>query len=63
MNYPKFKQLPISSAPSGTPKGAAWGVFDKDGKKDVRGTLNFITRDVVKKAKDEIQTGQSVVLK
>jgi len=43
-------------------KGCAWGVFDKDGKKDVYGTLNFITPDVLKAAYSELKDGVSVSL-
>lgn len=39
------------------------GVFDKDGKKDHVGTLNFLTPEVVREAGKEIQVGESVVLK
>lgn len=42
--------------------GCAWGVFDKDGKKDVYGTLNFITPDVLKSAYTELKDGVSVSL-
>ena len=57
---PKFRDLPIQKD---APAGSAWGVFDKDGKKDVYGTLNFITPEAVLAAKEEIKTGESVVLK
>lgn len=60
LQVPKYRELPIQN---GAPDGSAWGVFDKDGKRDVYGTLNFITPDRVVDAKAEIQTGQSVVLK
>ncbi|MCJ1304219.1 hypothetical protein MMC08_007031 [Hypocenomyce scalaris] len=59
LTVPKFKDLPIKED---APKGSAWGVFDKDDKKDVYGTLNFITPEAVLAAKEEIQTGESVVL-
>lgn len=59
--YPKFQQLPIQPD---APPHSAWGVFDNArGARDVLGTLNFITHEVVVAAKDEIQTGESVVLK
>lgn len=45
------------------PQGCAWGVFDKDGKKDFFGTLNFLTPDVVKAAAAEVQDGVSISLK
>ena len=43
--------------------GCAWGVFDKpDGRKDIDGTLNHITRDVVRAAGAECRDGVSVSL-
>lgn len=45
------------------PQGCAWGIFDKDGKKDLLGTLNFLTQDVVKGACAEARDGVSVSLK
>lgn len=58
--YPKFKDLPIKPD---APANSAWGVFDKDGKKDVWGTLNKATPAAVVAAREEIRTGESVVLK
>lgn len=58
-NYPDFDDLPEVK---GMPKGCAWGVFDKDGKKDVYGTLNFITPDILKEAYTELKDGVSVSL-
>ncbi|EGP89544.1 uncharacterized protein MYCGRDRAFT_103601 [Zymoseptoria tritici IPO323] len=46
----------------GMPKGCAWGVFDKDGKKDIYGTLNFLTPEVIKAAYAEAKDGVSVSL-
>ena len=43
-------------------QGCAWGVFDKDGKKDVFGTLNLITPEVIKAAYSELKDGVSVSL-
>lgn len=60
LKVPKYKELPIEA---GAPKGASWGVFDKHGKRDVYGTLNFITPEAVIAAKDEIITGESATLK
>ena len=57
---PEFDRLPKVE---GMPQGCAWGVFDKDGKKDVMGTLNLLTPDVVKAAVAEVQEGVSVSLK
>jgi hypothetical protein len=57
---PIYKELPIRED---APPGSSWGLFDKDGKRDALGTLNFITPEAVVAAKEEIQTGESVVLK
>jgi hypothetical protein len=45
------------------PKGCAWGIFDKDGKKDKFGTLNLITPEIVKEAVKEVKEGISISLK
>jgi len=58
-NIPDYDDLP---AVKGMPKGCAWGVFDKDGKKDIYGTINMITPDVVKQAVAEVKEGVSVSL-
>lgn len=58
-SIPNFDDLPPVE---GQPKGFAWGVFDKDGKKDILGTLNFITPDAVKAAAAEVKDGISVSL-
>nr|POE47145.1 hypothetical protein CFP56_00477 [Quercus suber] len=42
--------------------GCAWGIFDREGKKDVYGTLNLLTPDVVKAAYQEAREGISVSL-
>ena len=60
IKVPTYKELPIEA---GAPPGSSWGVFDKDGKRDTYGTLNFITPEAVLEAKNEIRTGESVVLK
>jgi hypothetical protein len=57
---PTYKELPIRKD---APPGSSWGAFDKDGKRDALGTLNFITSEAVVAAKEEVQTGESVVLK
>jgi hypothetical protein len=56
---PDFDSLPKVD---GMPQGCAWGVFDKDGKKDVYGALNLLTPDVVKAAYSELREGVSVSL-
>ncbi|KAF2860665.1 hypothetical protein K470DRAFT_270510 [Piedraia hortae CBS 480.64] len=58
-SVPNFDSLP---AVKNMPEGCAWGVFDKDGQKDVYGTLNHLTPAVVKSAYSELQTGVSVSL-
>jgi hypothetical protein len=60
LKIPDFDDLPEVK---GMPKGCAWGVFDKDGEKDVYGTLNLLTPDVVREAAKEVQEGVSVSLK
>ena len=57
---PDFDDLP---AIEGMPQGCAWGIFDKDGKKDKLGTLNLLTPETVLKAASEIQLGESISLK
>jgi hypothetical protein len=59
-NIPDYDNLPPVK---GMPKGCAWGVFDKDGKKDKFGTLNLITPEIVKEAVKEVKEGVSVSLK
>ena len=44
------------------PQGCAWGVFDKDGKKDVYGCLNNVTQEVQKAAYKEARDGVSISL-
>jgi hypothetical protein len=56
---PDYDDLPKVE---GMPAGCAWGVFDKDGKKDVYGTLNLLTPDVVKAAVAEVKDGVSISL-
>jgi hypothetical protein len=57
---PDFDQLPKVE---GMPQGCAWGVFDKDGKKDILGTVNLLTQDVIKAAVAEATDGVSISLK
>jgi len=57
---PNFDDLPKVKD---MPQGCAWGIFDKDGKKDAFGTLNLLTPDVVKAAVSEVKEGISVSLK
>lgn len=60
LNLPDFDDLPRVE---GMPQGCAWGIFDRDGQKDVFGTLNILTPEVVKAAAQEIQEGVSISLK
>lgn len=57
---PDFDEL---SKVEGMPQGCAWGTFDKDGKKDLVGTLNLLTPDVVTAAASEVKDGVSISLK
>lgn len=59
-SLPNFDDLPPVE---GMPQGCAWGIFDKDGKKDVLGTLNLLTPEVIKDAATEVRHGVSVSLK
>ncbi|KAI1491845.1 putative cyclase-domain-containing protein [Biscogniauxia mediterranea] len=56
---PNFDDLPPVP---GMPQGCAWGVFDKDGQKDVLGTLNLLTPEVVRAAYAEARDGVSISL-
>lgn len=44
------------------PQGCAWGIFDKDGEKDLLGTLNLLTPAVVAAAAAEVKDGISISL-
>ncbi|KAB8076532.1 hypothetical protein BDV29DRAFT_189323 [Aspergillus leporis] len=57
---PSFNDLP--PVPGFPQSKCSWGIFDKDGQKDLYGTLNFLTPDVVKSAAAEIREGISVSL-
>lgn len=56
---PDFDELPDVQ---GMPKGCAWGIFDQDGK-DVFGTINLVTPDIVRAALAEAKDGVSISLK
>ncbi|EME85058.1 uncharacterized protein MYCFIDRAFT_211035 [Pseudocercospora fijiensis CIRAD86] len=58
-NIPDFDDLPKVE---GMPQGCAWGLWDKDGKKDVYGTLNLLTPEVIKAAYAEAKEGVHVSL-
>ncbi|KAJ9667946.1 hypothetical protein H2201_001751 [Coniosporium apollinis] len=57
--FPAFDDLPKVE---GQPQGCIWGLFDTEGKKDEVGTLNLLTKDVVREASREITTGEHVQL-
>lgn len=57
--FPPFDDL---TQTEGRPRGSLWGFFDRDGKKDQLGTINLLTPSVVRRARDEIQTGAHVQL-
>ncbi|KAM0326257.1 hypothetical protein ACHAQA_006854 [Verticillium albo-atrum] len=59
MSFPTYDDLP---AVDGMPRGCAWGVFDKDGRKDVFGTLNHLTPETTKAAAAEVRDGVSISL-
>jgi hypothetical protein len=58
-NIPSFDDLPPVKD---MPQGCAWGIFDKDNKKDHLGCLNLLTPKVVQEALKEATTGVSVSL-
>jgi len=58
-NLPDFDSLPKVKD---MPQGCAWGIFDKDGKKDHIGCLNLVTPEIVKAAVSEVKDGLSVSL-
>jgi hypothetical protein len=60
LTVPDFDDLP---AVDGMPQGCAWGVFDRNGEKDLKGTLNLLTPDVVATACKEARDGVSISLK
>lgn len=59
-NLPTFDQIPDIP---GAPKGATWGLWDRDGVKDELGTLNLLSPKVIAGAASEIREGVSVSLK
>ncbi|KAJ5668660.1 cyclase [Penicillium macrosclerotiorum] len=59
LSLPKFDDLPPVED---MPHGCAWGVFDKDGKNDLVGTLNLLTPEVVRAAAAEVHYGISISL-
>lgn len=60
VSVPDFDDLPSVDK---MPQGCAWGVFDKNGEKDLFGTLNHLTPDVIQAASAEVKDGVSISLK
>ncbi|KAL3954130.1 hypothetical protein ACCO45_012086 [Purpureocillium lilacinum] len=58
-SVPDFDDLPKVKD---MPQGCAWGIFDQDGKKDLVGTLNFLTPEIVRSAAGEVKDGMSISL-
>ncbi|KAF2678097.1 hypothetical protein K458DRAFT_409082 [Lentithecium fluviatile CBS 122367] len=56
---PNFDDLPQVE---GMPQGCAWGIFDRDEKKDLLGTLNLLTPSVIAEACKEARDGISISL-
>ncbi|KAI8293395.1 hypothetical protein K4K59_005772 [Colletotrichum sp. SAR11_240] len=59
LNLPDYDDLPPVE---GMPKGCAWGIFDKNGEKDIYGTLNLLTPEAIKAAGAEVRDGVSISL-
>lgn len=59
---PVYAELPVITV-NGREKHCAWGVFDKNNKKDVFGCLNKITPDIVSRAASEVKDGITISLK
>lgn len=60
MSLPRYQDLP--SCPDMPSHKCSWGLFDKQGHKDTVGTLNLLTPEVARKAKDLVVVGESVSL-
>jgi len=43
-------------------QGCEWGLFDKNGEKDILGCINFLTPSVAKAAAEEVKQGISISL-
>ena len=57
---PTFDELPKIDD---LPRGATWGLWDRESVKDELGTLNLLTPAVVLEASKEVTAGVSVALK
>lgn len=58
--WPRYEDLPPVK---GMPAGCAWGLFDKDGEKDVYGCLNKVTKEAVLDAVASVKDAHSISLK
>ncbi|KAH8695616.1 hypothetical protein BGW36DRAFT_398798 [Talaromyces proteolyticus] len=58
---PDYDNLPIINI-NGKLKRCAWGIFDKDGQKDVYGCLNKVTPEIVARAATEVTHGVTISL-
>ena len=58
-NFPAFDQV---AKVEGQPQGCLWGYFDKPGQKDEVGTLNLLTPDIIRRASQEVRTGEHIQL-
>ena len=56
---PAFDEIPQMG---GVPKGAVWGLWDKNGERDELGSLNLLTPKTVANAGQEIKVGIRVSL-
>lgn len=57
--FPDYDNIPPVE---GMPKGCAWNLFNKDGKKDLYGCLNKITPDAIREAVAEVKDAVSISL-
>ncbi|KAI0200217.1 hypothetical protein F4808DRAFT_470644 [Astrocystis sublimbata] len=57
LTVPDYDDLPPVE---GMPHGCAWGIFDRGGKKDTLGCLNFLDPSTVREAYKELTEGTSV---
>lgn len=60
--FPSYDDLRIIEV-NGQKKRYAWGLFDKDGQKDVLGCINKVTPEIMAKAASEVTDGVSISLK
>lgn len=61
-SFPDYDNLQVIEI-NGKQKRCAWGVFDKEGEKDVCGCLNKITPSIVASAAAQVTEGVTISLK